>query len=352
MTATSHEHPASDPDPSGPGPGDRVTEERRPNGGARPQQLLTSLLGDFWYWREEHIPSSALVELLGEFGITPSGARTAMRRLAARGLLTVRREGRTTAYGIPPRSVAVIVEHTYRMLTFGASAPDWDGQWTVVAFSVPEQDRGLRTALRSRLRVLGFAPLYDGVWVSPHDQGAAAAAAVLDELGVTTATVLRSAEVRRTADAGGVRTAFDLDTLHHDYRRFAERYEPVLDRAAAGRIDPAEALRVRTELGAEWRDFEQTDPDLPAELLPDAFARDRAQHVFVEVYHRLGPVAELRFRQILGRTAPALAELVTRHDLDSVTALRQSLGEAAHGDTPFERATTARRIAEADRQRR
>ena len=33
--------------------------------GAEPQLLLTSLLGDFWYWRDEHIPSAALVALLG-----------------------------------------------------------------------------------------------------------------------------------------------------------------------------------------------------------------------------------------------------------------------------------------------
>src|SRR5690606_31925808 len=140
--------------------------------GPEPQLLLTSLLGDFWYWRDEHIPSTALVRLLDEFGITVDGARAAMRRLAARGLLTVVRNGRTTAYGIPARTSEVIIERTHRMLTFGATAPAWDGQWTVVAFSVPEQDRDVRTALRARLRLLRFAALYDGVWVSPHDTGA------------------------------------------------------------------------------------------------------------------------------------------------------------------------------------
>lgn len=322
-----------------------ATPARRSNG-ARPQQLLRSLLGDFWYWREEHIPSAALVELLAEFDITAAGARTAMRRLAARGLLTVRREGRTTAYGIPPRTAAVIVEHTYRMLTFGSSAPRWDGTWTVVAFSVPEEERGLRTALRTRLRVLGFAPLYDGVWVSPHDQ-TDTAAGLLDELGVTTATVLRS--VGALAATGRQPSeAFDLSELAEDYRRFAGCYEPVLQRAKAGRIDPADALRIRTELGAQWRDFQRRDPDLPAELLPEDFARGEAQRVFVEIYERLGPVAEVRFRQVLARTAPELAELATRHDLESVTKLLHSLGDRAHGDTPFERATAAWRLAQAN----
>jgi phenylacetic acid degradation operon negative regulatory protein len=42
--------------------------------GPEPQRLLTTLLGDYWYWRDEHIPSSTLVSLLGEFGISPVGA--------------------------------------------------------------------------------------------------------------------------------------------------------------------------------------------------------------------------------------------------------------------------------------
>lgn len=290
------------------------------------------------------------MELLGDFGITPAGARSAMRRLSARGLLTVARNGRTTAYGIPPRTVAVIVEHTYRMLTFGSSAPQWDGMWTVVAFSVPEEDRGLRSELRTRLRVLRFAALYDGVWVTPHDE-TEAALAMLDELGVTTATVLRSTEAGRESAESGLREAFDLSEHALAYRGFADYYEPLLERVNAGQVGPAEALRTRTEVGADWRRFQETDPDLPAELLPADWERDRARRVFTEIYERLGPVAELRFRQVLARVSPDLAQLAARHDWESVSALYESLGDRARGDTPFERASEARRLSEAARAR-
>ena len=37
----------------------------------------------------------------------------------------------------------------------------------LVAFSIPEQNRAARDSLRKQLRWLGFAPLYDGLWVSP-----------------------------------------------------------------------------------------------------------------------------------------------------------------------------------------
>jgi phenylacetic acid degradation operon negative regulatory protein len=320
--------------------------------GREAQLLLTSLLGDFWYWRDEHIPSTALVRLLAEFGTTAEGARAAMRRLAARGLLTVARSGRTTAYGIPPRTSEVIVERTHRMLAFGATAPEWDGHWTVVAFSVPEQDREVRTALRARLRVLRFAALYDGLWVTPHDAGAAARA-VLDELGVATATVLRCTEVPGGPSAGSPRAAFGLAPLAAEYREFAARYEPLLAEVEAGRIGPAEALRLRTRLRVDWRHFPETDPDLPADLLPPDWPRPRAQRVFVQIYDQLGPLAELRFREVLAQTDPALAALARHHDSATVAQLYAALGERrARGDTPFERAAEARRLADATPARR
>ncbi|SFJ43102.1 phenylacetic acid degradation operon negative regulatory protein [Amycolatopsis sacchari] len=315
--------------------------------GAEPQLLLTSLLGDFWYWRDEHIPSAALVRLLGEFDITPASARAAIRRLTARGLLTVSKSGRTTAYGIPARTSEVIIERTHRMLTFGTTAPDWDGQWTVVAFSVPEQDRGLRSALRSRLRVLRFAALYDGVWVSPHDQADSALAA-LDELGVRSATVFRAAEVPGDSGERSPVAAFDLGPLAKEYQRFAERYEPVLASLEDGLVSPAQALRIRTELRVDWRRFPETDPDLPAGLLPEDWARERAQRVFVQIYDRLGPLSELRFRQLLAATDPELAALASHHDSAGVAKLFAALGDRhPAGDTPFEQAARARRLDEA-----
>lgn len=324
-----------------------MSEETRSR--AEPQLLLTSLLGDHWYWRDEHIPSAALVRLLAEFGIGQENARAAMRRLAAKGLLTTSRAGRTTAYGIPPRTSDVIVSRTHHMLTFGATVPEWDGRWTVVAFSVPEQEREVRTVLRSRLRVLGLAALYDGVWVSPRDVTDPARALVA-ELGIERATVLRATEVPGGPDAGAFPAAFDLAGLAAEYVAFVQAYTPLRRGLAAGRIGPAEALRTRTELRVAWRSFPERDPDLPAEMLPAGWRRAAAQRLFLEVYDRLGPLAELRFRQVLADYDPALAELASHHTSTQIAALHARLGDGApRGDTPFERAVQARRLEEVRR---
>jgi phenylacetic acid degradation operon negative regulatory protein len=87
---------------------------------------------------------------------------------------------------------------------------------------------------------------------------------------------------------------------------------------------------------------------MPAELLPPDWPREHAQRVFVQIYDRLGPLAELRFREILARTDPELAPLARHHDSTTVAALFAELGERRpRGDTPFERAAEARRLAPA-----
>ncbi|WP_353068936.1 hypothetical protein [Amycolatopsis sp. DG1A-15b] len=84
---------------------------------------------------------------------------------------------------------------------------------------------------------------------------------------------------------------------------------------------------------------------------PDDWARDRAQKVFLQIYDRLGPLAELRFRQVLAETDPALADLAAHHDSAKVAALFAALGDRhPAGDTPFEQAAEARRLDEARRR--
>ena len=63
--------------------------------------------------------------------------------------------------------------------------------WSLVAFSIPEEHRAARDELRKALRWLGFAPLYDGLWVSPRDH-AGEVIERLKDLGITTATAFRA----------------------------------------------------------------------------------------------------------------------------------------------------------------
>ena len=300
---------------AGPQQGGRASERvhlPRMQAGAQPQHLLITLLGDYWFGRREHLPSAALVRLLAEFGVTPVGARAALSRLARRGLLESSKVGRRTYYGLTGRAAAVIADGARRIFSFGTSSRSWSGQWTVAAFSIPEEQRDLRHALRSRLRWLGFAPLYDGVWVTAGDEAAAVTAA-LKELEIGMATVMTAVVAPGSPLSGDPLAAWDLGGLRRRYQEFVGRYGPLLERIGAGEVGSSEALVARTAVMHEWRNFPNLDPDLPPELLPQPWPRAEARRIFAEDYNGLGPLALVRVRQVLAEQSPELAELARFH---------------------------------------
>jgi phenylacetic acid degradation operon negative regulatory protein len=157
----------------------------------RPPRLLLTLLGDYWWQRTESLPSAAIVGLLAEFGVSDSAARAALSRLTRNGLLVTSRGGRRTFVRLSARAADVLDDGARRIFSFGSTPAPWDGMWSLVAFSIPEQNRSARDELRKALRWLGFAPLYDGLWVSPRDH-ASDVISRLKDLGITTATAFRA----------------------------------------------------------------------------------------------------------------------------------------------------------------
>ena len=160
----------------------------------RPPRLLLTLLGDYWWRRTEPLPSAALVALLAEFGVSDSAARAALSRLTRNQLLVTSKSGRRTVVRLSERAARILDDGGSQIFSFGRASRPWDGLWSLVAFSIPEQNRAARDSLRKQLRWLGFAPLYDGLWVSPRDR-AVEVITQLAELGITTATAFRASTV-------------------------------------------------------------------------------------------------------------------------------------------------------------
>jgi phenylacetic acid degradation operon negative regulatory protein len=273
----------------------------------RPPRLLLTLLGDYWWQRTEPLPSAAIVALLAEFGVSDSAARAALSRLTRNGLLVTSRTGRRTFVRLSSRAADVLDDGARRIFSFGASGAPWDGQWSLVAFSIPEDHRAVRDELRKALRWLGFAPLYDGLWVAPRDH-ASEVMARLKELGISTATAFRASSVPSGGEASEIPArAWDLAGLRDRYEEFIAFAGLLRDQTEAGEITPMDALVARTRVMDEWRAFPAMDPDLPDELLPPAWPRAAARELFIACYDLLGPLAARRVRQIIDRYSPDLA---------------------------------------------
>ena len=284
----------------------------------RPPRLLLTLLGDYWWQRTEPLPSAAIVAMLAEFGVSDSAARAALSRLTRNGLLVTSRSGRRTFVRLSRRAADVLDDGGRRIFSFGATPAPWDGMWSLVAFSIPEEHRSARDELRKELRWLGFAPLYDGLWVCPRDH-AGDVMARLKDLGISTATAFRATAL----PADGVGTtlvtadiparAWDLAGLRDRYQEFTEFAGLLRDQTVAGEITTADALVARTRVMNEWRAFPAMDPDLPYELLPPAWPRAAARDLFITCYDLLGPLAARRVRQIIARYSPELAGRAAYH---------------------------------------
>jgi phenylacetic acid degradation operon negative regulatory protein len=274
---------------------------------AKPQRLLVTLLGDYWRGESEHIPSTALLRLLAEFAVSAQGARSALSRLVHRGLLERSRHGRRTSYGLTNRGLALLDEGAKRIFRFGLEQARWDGTWSVVAFSVAETDRARRHLLRTRLRWLGFAPLYPGLWISPHPHLEEAAKA-LGDLGIHHMTLFKGIVPTWGSKPADLREAWSLDSLRASYVRYLERFRPVRARLRAGRIGAREALVLRTRVMDEWRRFPREDPDLPDAFLPVDWPRREARALFAELFRGLAPAAEKRVAAIVRQERSRSAE--------------------------------------------
>jgi len=280
-------------------PADSVRLPRRRAGGS-PQSLAVTLLADYTLRTRAAGPSAAIGALLGEFGVTPAAGRTAISRLARRGVLESSRQGRRSSYRLSDPAAVNLSLSGHSIVAFAAQAERWDGTWTVVAFSLPEGRSAERRTLRGRLRWLGYAPLYDVLWLSPRPF-TPRAREELAEVGSGALTVFRAQHVAlEQAVHRDPLDAWDVDAIAEEYTSFVDLWSPLLDRMRAGEVGGVEAVCARTEVMDTYRRFHVLDPRLPMRHMPQGWRREEVREVFTAVYDGLAETAQEHVRTVAG----------------------------------------------------
>jgi phenylacetic acid degradation operon negative regulatory protein len=284
------------------------------------QGLAATLVADYTLPTRAWLPSAAIVTLLVESGVTSGGARTAISRLARRGVLESSRDGRHSSYRLTKDAADELRAGGAWIARFGEGERAWDGYWTLVAFSLPEEQSALRRALRAQLRWLGFAPLYDGLWVSPD----APHPTVTKRLSAATfgaMTVFRATQV--DLEASGNRSpvqAWDIDAIARHYEDFDRQWRPMLPRVRRGQITGAAAVRARTKIMDTYRHIPLLDPQLPIALLPPRWPRARARELFVAIYDGLAEPAERHVLAVVGQAAQRPSDAIRAHTVAGMSA--------------------------------
>ncbi|MHC1561266.1 PaaX family transcriptional regulator C-terminal domain-containing protein [Actinomycetospora sp. C-140] len=216
----------------------------------------------------EELPGAALVELLGELGLSPAAARQLFARMRAAGQLAGRRSGRRTHH----RLVGPIAAQVASLQSPPPPREPWDGQLHAVLHHVPERERAFRDRLRRVAGLLGYGSLQPGVLVAAADRWA--------ELEAALGPVPPDAVVRRARLAldardvpGAVSAAWDLEGLAADLRGHHAAV-----RAALGEVDDppatADTLRRLAALTNQANVDLLRDPGLPPELRPQHWPGD------------------------------------------------------------------------------
>jgi phenylacetic acid degradation operon negative regulatory protein len=259
----------------------------------RPQSAMLTLYGDYLLDRGGEIGIGSLINLFGNFGLSDQAVRSAVSRMCRSGLLKVRSKGksrwRKSYYSLTSQGFSLLTSGAQRI--FVRKDTSWDGTWSIVTYSIPEQERKTRDTLRRELTWMGYGTLSGATMISPYDLSKEVIE-LAEKLDVTgRIQIFQARQKGMTGAKEIVSSCWDLEKIHGMYAQFLEEYQPRYDdwiqRIRENEpIEYSEYFVERFALIHEYRKLPFYDPDLPEELLPDDWLRPRAAALFQE-YHDL-----------------------------------------------------------------
>lgn len=181
-----------------------------------------------------------------------------------------------------------------RLVALGGCDPvarwerQWDGQWRMILFDVPQAKASDRVRLRRALAERGFGYLQDSVWISPDPLTGERAALGAAQVDVESLLLLEARPCAGESDAEIVAGAWDFNAINDCYARHAA----VLDSLPTPPLqDEAAAQRLHRWLRAErlaWLEVTHRDPFLPQVLHPPGYPGVKAWSRRLEVMRSVG----------------------------------------------------------------
>ncbi|MGW0570255.1 PaaX family transcriptional regulator [Streptomyces tauricus] len=251
----------------------------------KPRDLVFELFGDYLRYRGGAVRLRSLTALMDCFAIPAGTVRVVVARMRKEGWLTSRKEGRETHYALTAKGWHVLDERRARIFEWRDA--EWDGQWHMIMYSVPETERSSREELRQLLVWHGFGAASPSVWVSPTDRTGAVVKAAHEDSAAVRLDVFHARSSGPDADTDLAQRAWDLVNLRSDYEDFIDRWEPVADQFRQDRPEPTEALVRRVEMIHAFRPLAFRDPDLPTRLLPEGWRGQQARNIFFSLLEAL-----------------------------------------------------------------
>lgn len=254
---------------------------RASTGTTSARSLLMTILGEFVLPGHAAVWTGSLVGAMGALDVEEKAARQAIARAAAEGLLNGERIGRRTRWTLSDDGRRLLHDGAARIYGFMRTQRRWNGNWFVLAITVPETQRQLRHQLRTRLTWAGLGSPAPGLWVATDDTVVDEVSKIISDLDVSHNAMSWVGPSAAIGDPPQVvRSAWQLQAVEAAYHSF------IADFARRSPIGGAAVFAAQVELVQAWRHFPFADPALPLELLDHEWPGPAAAATFHHCHDR------------------------------------------------------------------
>lgn len=276
----------------------------------RANSLIITVYGDMIAPHGGSVWLGSFINLVKPLGINDRLVRTSVFRLSKDGWLESEHIGRCSYYGLTPAGRRRF-EHAYRRIYLQPKV-HWEGDWLLVLTASSDLSAAQREEVRKELHWEGYGQIASGVLAHPS--------ANIEPL----MDILQSNEVQdgvvilRAKNVGSftsmptrelVRECWNLESVAKDYKRFADRFRPLLKALRSARVlDPEQCFLVRTLLMHEFRRTLLRDPQLPEQLLPGDWPGSSARQLCRDLYVLTQKEAENHLMSVLQTASGRLPE--------------------------------------------
>lgn len=232
----------------------------------------------------------SLLQLCKELGFSAVAIRAALCRLSQQGWLERTSVEKQSFYALTQMGLERVQEAAPRIFT--PHVEKWDGQWTILTYSLPEKLRQHRERLRRELIWLGFGSLTPATWILPKPAVELTLRHLTPRRLDRYVNLFRARHVNSLANSRLVEQCWDLEAVQDRYRDFIKTWEPMWRLYQANfntGKPPSESVCFTSKMRLlhEYGRFLYIDPGLPSELLPKGWLADEAWRVFRDCYFLL-----------------------------------------------------------------
>lgn len=239
------------------------------------------ILGDFILPKQKTFWLDELLTKLSRLGVLNRTGRSTLARMTKDGWFDIEKIGRRNRYTLTKWGEAVLRQGDLRI--FEQAVLDWDRNWHLVIYSLPDDQRILRHNLVQQLSWLGYGRLSRGSWISPYDRREALHQALKRPethsfLHFFSGNYLGNTDIDKL-----IGKCWDLESLSDKYTEFIQHYEPIMVhlKQSQPKLSPEDSFRHRFWVSYDFLPLLRLDPNLPDQFLPSDWVGNHARQLYM-----------------------------------------------------------------------